>query len=108
MPAVLTPAAGRRAAWVVLALAALSVVGVFLLPTPAPAAPESSSGLPGSYQSVRVEELRRELPGTTVVSIAHRPAVADYHDEARVFRRPGTQPGTLEAARPAVPMSSAE
>ena len=69
---------------------------------------EATANLDPEAEAELYATLRRELPGTTVVSIAHRPAVADYHDEARVFRRPGTQPGTLEAARPAVPMSSAE
>ena len=31
-----------------------------------------------------VTTLRRELPGTAILSIAHRPAVARYHD--RVLR----------------------
>ena len=69
---------------------------------------EATANLDPEAEAEVYATLRRELPKTTVVSIAHRPAVADYHDEARVFRRPGSQPGTLEAARPAVPMSSAE
>ncbi|CAA9266934.1 MAG: transporter, MMPL family [uncultured Corynebacteriales bacterium] len=73
MPAVTVAAASRRSAWIVLALAVLSVVGVFLLPTPEPAAPESSTGLPSSYQSVRVEQLRAGLPGSDV-----QPAVVVY------------------------------
>ena len=43
--------------------------------------------------------LRRRLPDTTIVSIAHRPAVAAFHDEARVFRRQPGETGTLEAVR---------
>ena len=43
--------------------------------------------------------LRRRLPGTTIVSIAHRPAVAAFHDEARVFRRQPGEPGTLVTVR---------
>ena len=69
---------------------------------------EATANLDPEAEAELYATLRRELPGTTVVSIAHRPAVANYHDEARVFRRPGDQPGTLEVARPAVPMSSAE
>ncbi|MBX9698578.1 MAG: ABC transporter ATP-binding protein/permease, partial [Acetobacteraceae bacterium] len=42
--------------------------------------------------------LRERLPGTTLVSIAHRPAVADYHDRAlRVRDRRLVE----DAARPA-------
>lgn len=43
--------------------------------------------------------LRRKLPGTTIISIAHRPAVAAFHDEARVFRREPGQAGTLQVAK---------
>ena len=42
--------------------------------------------------------LRRRLPGTTIISVAHRPAVARFHDAAMEFRRPPGQPGRLEAA----------
>ena len=43
--------------------------------------------------------LRRRLPGTTIVSIAHRPAVAAFHDDARVFRRQLGETGTLEPVK---------
>jgi ABC-type uncharacterized transport system fused permease/ATPase subunit len=36
--------------------------------------------------------LKRRLPGTTIVSIAHRPAVAAQHDRLLRFERP---PGRL-------------
>ena len=45
--------------------------------------------------------LRRDLPGTSVVSIAHRPSVAEWHDRRLVFSRPGTAPGQLITAPPA-------
>ena len=48
--------------------------------------------------------LRRRLPGTTIVSIAHRPEVAAFHDEARVFRRQPGQIGTLEPVRREAPI----
>ncbi len=59
-------AASRRSAWLVLVLAVLAAVGAFLLPRPAPAAPDSSTGLPASYQSVQVERLQEQLPDTGV------------------------------------------
>ncbi len=49
--------------------------------------------------------LRRTLPGTTIISIAHRPAVKAFHDEALVFRRLPGQPGTLDAAAQPVPVA---
>ncbi len=60
-------AARRRNALVTLALAVLAVVGVFLLPTTAPAPPDSSQGLPDSYASVQVEKLQAQLPDADVV-----------------------------------------
>ena len=45
--------------------------------------------------------LRERLPGTTFVSIAHRTAVADFHDRRLVFRRPAGGPGTLAPVDPA-------
>jgi putative drug exporter of the RND superfamily len=59
-------AARRRTALLTLALAALAVVGVFLLPVPEPAAPDSSQGLPDSYASVQVEKLQAQLPDADV------------------------------------------
>ncbi len=59
-------AARRRNALVTLALAVLAVVGVFLLPVPDPAVPDSSQGLPDSYASVQVEKLQAQLPDADV------------------------------------------
>ena len=42
--------------------------------------------------------LRRRLPGTTIISVAHRPAVAQFHDAAVEFRRLPGQPGHLAEA----------
>ena len=43
------------------------------------------------------ETLKAHLPDTTLVSIAHRPSVAIFHDERVVLRREGAAPGTLTA-----------
>ena len=42
--------------------------------------------------------LRRRLPDTTIISVAHRTAVAQFHDAAIEFRRLPGQPGRLEDA----------
>jgi len=42
--------------------------------------------------------LKRRLPGTTIISIAHRPSVAAYHDEKLTLRRATPEtPGRLAA-----------
>ncbi len=40
--------------------------------------------------------LKERLPNATLVSIAHRPSVAAFHEKRLVFTRSGTSPGTLE------------
>ncbi len=60
---------------------------------------EATASLDPEAESELYAMLRRKLPGTTLISIAHRPAVAAFHDETRVFRRRPGQPGTLEPAR---------
>ncbi|MBW4093047.1 MAG: ABC transporter ATP-binding protein/permease [Proteobacteria bacterium] len=52
--------------------------------------------------------LKSRLPGTTVVSIAHRPAVAALHDRRLVLEREDGRPGRLlaAAASPAEPVRS--
>jgi len=44
--------------------------------------------------------LKERLPDTTLVSIAHRPSVAAFHDGGVVVRRTGTAPGTLTVEVP--------
>lgn len=39
--------------------------------------------------------LKRQLPGTTIVSIAHRPSVAAVHDRRLVFQRGADGPGRI-------------
>ncbi len=45
--------------------------------------------------------LKQKLPDTTIVSIAHRPTVAQFHDHRLVFRREEGKPGQLVRAEPA-------
>jgi putative ATP-binding cassette transporter len=47
------------------------------------------------------ETLKTHLPDTTLVSIAHRPSVAAFHEGKLVLQRPGTAPGTLTVETPA-------
>ena len=57
---------------------------------------EATANLDPEAESELYAKLRQQLPDTSVISIAHRPAVAALHDTAQVFRRPPGQPGTLE------------
>ena len=50
--------------------------------------------------------LKRRLPDTTIVSIAHRPTVAEFHDERLVFDRRGDAPGVLRSEGLLAPASS--
>lgn len=62
---------------------------------------EATSSLDPEAEAELYTRLRQRLPDTTVVSIAHRPDVARFHDEALVFhRRPGA-PGHVERRQPA-------
>jgi putative ATP-binding cassette transporter len=45
--------------------------------------------------------LKAHLPDATLVSIAHRPSVAGFHEGRLVFDRHGTAPGTLTEGTPA-------
>jgi putative ATP-binding cassette transporter len=67
---------------------------------------EATSSLDPDAEAELYNAIRDRLPETTVVSIAHRPDVARFHDEALVFqRRPGA-PGTVERRQPAATMAS--
>jgi vitamin B12/bleomycin/antimicrobial peptide transport system ATP-binding/permease protein len=59
---------------------------------------EATSSLDPEGEAALYRTLRRKLPDATLVSIAHRPAVAGFHEEHIVFRRDGGTPGTLVAA----------
>jgi putative ATP-binding cassette transporter len=47
------------------------------------------------------ESLKTHLPDTTLVSIAHRPSVASFHDGKVVLQRSGNHAGTLTLETPA-------
>lgn len=47
------------------------------------------------------QTLKTHLPDTTLVSIAHRPSVAAFHEGRVVMQRTGAAPGTLTAETPA-------
>jgi vitamin B12/bleomycin/antimicrobial peptide transport system ATP-binding/permease protein len=52
--------------------------------------------------------LRQRLPQATIVSIAHRPSIAQLHDRHLVFRREPDAPGRLLPAAEAASASAAE
>ena len=58
---------------------------------------EATASLDPEAESELYATLRRQLPDTTIISIAHRPAVAGFHDTAKVFRRAPGNAGVLEA-----------
>jgi len=58
---------------------------------------EATASLDPEAESELYATLRRRLPETTIISIAHRPAVAALHDTAQVFRRAPGQLGRLES-----------
>ena len=58
---------------------------------------EATASLDPEAESELYGMLRQQLPDTTIISIAHRPAVAALHDTAQVFRRTPGQPGRLES-----------
>ncbi len=60
---------------------------------------EATANLDPESEAEIYEVLKRRLPATTIVSIAHRPAVASHHDRQLRFERP---PGRLVEVVPAV------
>jgi putative ATP-binding cassette transporter len=61
---------------------------------------EATASLDPDGEAQLYRTLRERLPGTTIVSIAHRPSVAALHDRRVVFERPGDGPGRLVEDRP--------
>ncbi len=59
---------------------------------------EATASLDPESEAHLYQTLRRRLPQTTIVSIAHRPAVAAFHDRRLVFQRPENGPGQIIAA----------
>lgn len=56
---------------------------------------EATASLDPDSEAALYETIRQRLPGTTVVSIAHRPSVAAFHDRHIVLERSGDGPGRL-------------
>jgi putative ATP-binding cassette transporter len=62
---------------------------------------EATASLDPESEAELYRALKQRLPETTIVSIAHRPTVAAFHDKRLVFRREEERPGQLRAAEPA-------
>jgi vitamin B12/bleomycin/antimicrobial peptide transport system ATP-binding/permease protein len=64
---------------------------------------EATASLDPEAEEDLYRVLKRRLPNATLVSIAHRPSVAAFHDERLVFSRKDGQAGALvpQAAAPA-------
>ena len=60
---------------------------------------EATANLDPEAEAALYVAVRRRLPGTTVVSIAHRPALAGYHQRHLVLQRDAEGPGHLEERR---------
>jgi putative ATP-binding cassette transporter len=62
---------------------------------------EATAGLDPDSETEIYQLLKAHLPEATVISIAHRPAVADFHHRQIVFERQGNAPGVLTMEGPA-------
>ncbi len=62
---------------------------------------EATASLDPEAEAELYQRLRQRLPNTTIVSIAHRAAVTEFHDRQLVFRRAPGEPGTLVPAEQA-------
>lgn len=67
---------------------------------------EATSSLDPAAEDELYTALRKRLPETTMISIAHRPDVARYHDTALSFQRKPGESGALVARQPAATMAS--
>jgi vitamin B12/bleomycin/antimicrobial peptide transport system ATP-binding/permease protein len=59
---------------------------------------EATASLDPDAEAALYEVLKRRLPNTTLVSIAHRTSLTDLHDTRMVFKREDGMPGTLAEA----------
>ena len=59
---------------------------------------EATSALDAETEAAIYRLLRDKLPRTTIVSIAHRPAIADFHRRRIEIRRNGAGPAQLMEA----------
>ena len=62
---------------------------------------EATASLDPDSETAIYQTLKTYLPHTTLVSIAHRPSVARFHEERIRFERTGTAPGQLIVEAPA-------
>ncbi|HJS84027.1 MAG TPA: ABC transporter ATP-binding protein/permease [Acetobacteraceae bacterium] len=62
---------------------------------------EATASLDPEAETELYRVLKRRLPATTIVSIAHRPSVAEFHDRRLVLERPDGQRGDLVTREPA-------
>jgi putative drug exporter of the RND superfamily len=101
-------AGSSRRAWATLVLSLVAVGVVLSMPTPDPAPPDSSSGLPADFQSVQVERLQAQLPTTgvepvfAVVSRSDGAALTEQ-DLGRVADRAAEADGGTPGAPPVPP-----
>jgi putative ATP-binding cassette transporter len=63
---------------------------------------EATASLDPDAETALYHTLRERLPGTTLVSIAHRPSVAALHESHLDLRREGARPGVLVATATAM------
>jgi vitamin B12/bleomycin/antimicrobial peptide transport system ATP-binding/permease protein len=56
---------------------------------------EATASLDPEAESELYRLLREQLPHTTIISIAHRPSVAAFHERRLVLQREGDKPGIL-------------
>ena len=56
---------------------------------------EATASLDPEAEAELYRMLRQRLPNATLVSIAHRPSVAAFHERQLVFRREEGKPGEL-------------
>ncbi|MFO1059873.1 MAG: ABC transporter ATP-binding protein/permease [Dongiaceae bacterium] len=59
---------------------------------------EATSALDGETEAAVYRVLRDKLPDTTIVSIAHRPGIAEFHERKIEFARNGGGPAELHEA----------
>ena len=57
---------------------------------------EATASLDPDAEAMLYTLLKRSLPATTIISIAHRPAVADFHDRKLVLRPDAANAGRLD------------
>jgi len=62
---------------------------------------EATASLDPESEADLYRTLKARLPDTTIVSIAHRPTVAAFHDERLILRRDRGEGGRLTVAEPA-------